>query len=316
MIASQVSLKGKHLLTLADLSKQEIMQLIMDAINLKEMQKKGEHHQYLKGKSLAMIFEKLSTRTRVSFEVGMTQLGGHALFLGRNDLQMGRGETIEDTAKVLSRYVDGIMIRTFKHDTVVKLAANSSVPVINGLTDDYHPCQVLADLMTLYEAKGKLEGKKLAYVGDGNNMAHSLMIGCAKTGVSCSIAAPKGYEPKKSIIELAMKFAEATGAIIEVTNDPFEAASEADAVYTDVWTSMGWEAEQQEREKAFQQFQVNSKLMAHAKKDAIFLHCLPAHRGEEVTAEVIDGPQSVVFDEAENRLHAQKAVLAALIADS
>jgi ornithine carbamoyltransferase len=315
MIASQVGLKGKHFLTLADFTKQEIMQLIMDAIKLKEMQKNGDSHPYLKGKSLAMIFEKSSTRTRVSFEVGMTQLGGHALYLGSNDLQLGRGETIEDTAKVLSRYVDGIMIRTFEHERVVKLAANSSVPVINGLTDDYHPCQVLADLLTLYETKGNLEGKKLAYIGDGNNMAHSLMIGCAKTGVNCSIAAPKGYEPKKAIAEAAMKFAEETGAVIEIMNDPKEAVLGADAVYTDVWTSMGWEDEQQERKAAFRQFQVNGELMSYAKPDAIFLHCLPAHRGEEVTAEVIDGPQSVVFDEAENRLHAQKAVMAALMAD-
>ncbi|WP_144462373.1 ornithine carbamoyltransferase [Siminovitchia fortis] len=315
MTATSVSLKGKHFLTLADFTKDEIMQIILDAIKLKDMQKKGETHHYLKGKTLAMIFEKLSTRTRVSFEVGMFQLGGHALFLGKDDLQMGRGETVEDTAKVLSRFVDGIMIRAYSHESVEQLANNSSVPVINGLTDDYHPCQVLADLMTLYEAKGSLEGKKLAYVGDGNNMAHSLMIGCAKLGVNCSIAAPKGYEPKQAIVKKAQEFANETGAVIEVTNDPKAAANGADAVYTDVWTSMGWEAEQKERLKAFTDFQVNSGLMAEADRKAVFLHCLPAHRGEEVSSDVIDGPQSLVFEEAENRLHVQKALMVALMAD-
>lgn len=315
MTATSVSLKGKHFLTLADFTKDEIMQIILDAIKLKDMQKKGETHHYLKGKTLAMIFEKLSTRTRVSFEVGMFQLGGHALFLGKDDLQMGRGETVEDTAKVLSRFVDGIMIRAYSHESVEQLANNSSVPVINGLTDDYHPCQVLADLMTLYEAKGSLEGKKLAYVGDGNNMAHSLMIGCAKLGVNCSIAAPKGYEPKQAIVKKAQEFANETGAVIEVTNDPKAAANGADAVYTDVWTSMGWEAEQKERLKAFIDFQVNSGLMAEADPKAVFLHCLPAHRGEEVSSDVIDGPQSLVFEEAENRLHVQKALMVALMAD-
>ncbi|RST73026.1 ornithine carbamoyltransferase [Siminovitchia acidinfaciens] len=315
MTATSVSLKGRHLLTLADYTKEEIMKIINDAIKLKDMQKKGVTHHYLKGKSIAMIFEKLSTRTRVSFEVGMIQLGGHALFLGKDDLQMGRGETVEDTAKVLSRFVDGIMIRAYSHDSVVQLANNSSVPVINGLTDDYHPCQVLADLMTLYEAKGSLEGKKLAYVGDGNNMTHSLMIGCAKIGVHCSIAAPKGYEPKQAIVEKAQEIAKETGAKIEITNDPKEAVNGADAVYTDVWTSMGWEEEQQQRLKAFADFQVNSELMAAADQEAVFLHCLPAHRGEEVSAEVIDGPQSLVFDEAENRLHVQKALMVALMAD-
>lgn len=315
MTATSISLKGRHLLTLADFTKEEIMQIIHDAIKLKDMQKKGETHHYLKGKTLAMIFEKLSTRTRVSFEVGMFQLGGHALFLGKNDLQMGRGEKVEDTAKVLSRFVDGIMIRAYSHDAVVELADNSSVPVINGLTDDYHPCQVLADLMTLYETKGSLEGRKLAYVGDGNNMTHSLMIGCAKLGVSCSIASPKGYEPKKSIVEKAQEFAKETGANIVITNDPKEAVKDADAIYTDVWTSMGWEEEQEERLKAFDQFQVNSDLMAEADENSVFLHCLPAHRGEEVSADVIDGPQSLVFEEAENRLHVQKALMVALMAD-
>ncbi|MBS4199100.1 ornithine carbamoyltransferase [Bacillus sp. FJAT-49732] len=307
------SLKGKHLLSLLELSTDEITQLIDVAIGLKKMQKQGEPHHYLKGKTMAMIFEKSSTRTRVSFEVGMNQLGGHALFLSRDDIQLGRGETVPDTAKVLSRYVDGIMIRAYEHTAVEELAANSSVPVINALTDDHHPCQALADLMTLYEVKGTFAGRKLAYVGDGNNVAHSLMIACAKLGVDCSVASPEGYEPKKEITELAMDIAKETGAVIEVLHDPHAAVSGADAVYTDVWTSMGWEEEQEIRLQAFQPYQVNSELMSSAKSDAIFLHCLPAKRGEEVTAEVIDGPQSYVFDEAENRLHVQKALMVALM---
>ncbi|MBS4194125.1 ornithine carbamoyltransferase [Lederbergia citri] len=307
------SLKGKHLLTLSDLSTDEITQLIDVAIGLKKMQKQGEPHPYLKGKTMAMIFEKSSTRTRVSFEVGMNQLGGHALFLSRSDIQLGRGETVQDTAKTLSRYVDGIMIRAYEHKAVEELAANSSVPVINALTDDFHPCQALADLMTLYEVKGTYAGQKLAYVGDGNNVAHSLMIACAKLGVDCSIASPEGYEPKKEITKLAQDIAQETGAAIKVLNDPQAAVSGADAVYTDVWTSMGWEDEQEVRLQAFQPYQVNSQLISFAKNDAIFLHCLPAKRGEEVTAEVIDGPQSYVFDEAENRLHVQKALMVALM---
>lgn len=307
------SLKGKHLLTLSDLSTDEITQLIDVAIGLKKMQKQGEPHQYLKGKTLAMIFEKSSTRTRVSFEVGMNQLGGHALFLSRSDIQLGRGETVQDTAKTLSRYVDGIMIRAYEHKAVEELAANSNVPVINALTDDFHPCQALADLMTLYEVKRTYAGQKLAYVGDGNNVAHSLMIACAQLGVDCSIASPEGYEPKKEITKRAQDIAKETGAAIEVLNDPQAAVSGADAVYTDVWTSMGWEDETEVRLQAFQPYQVNSQLMSFAKNDAIFLHCLPAKRGEEVTAEVIDGPQSYVFDEAENRLHVQKALMVALM---
>lgn len=309
------SLKGKHLLTLADFSTEEIMNILEYAKLLKDKQKQGETHHILKGKTLAMIFEKSSTRTRVSFEVGMHQLGGHALFLSRDDIQIGRGETVEDTAKVLSRYVDGIMIRAYSHESVEELAANSSVPVINGLTDDYHPCQALADLMTLYEAKGTLDGKKLAYVGDGNNVAHSLLIGCAKTGVDCSVAVPEGYEPNPEVVEKAKEIAKQTGAAIVITHDPQEAVAGADAVYTDVWTSMGWEDETAVRLKAFQPYQVNSELMSHADEDAIFLHCLPAKRGEEVTSEVIDGPQSLVFEEAENRLHVQKALMAAFMQD-
>lgn len=308
------SLKGKHLLTLADFSGEEITQIIDAAIELKEKQNNGEQHHYLKGKTLAMIFEKSSTRTRVSFEVGMNQLGGHALFLSRNDIQLGRGETVTDTAKVLSRYVDGIMIRAHEHSAVEELAANSSIPVINALTDDFHPCQALADLMTLYEVKGTFNKKKLAYIGDGNNVAHSLMIACVKLGVDCSIATPEGYEPKAEVIDLCKKVASETGASLVITNDPKKAVHEADAVYTDVWTSMGWEDEQEVRLKAFAPYQVNKELMNFANKDAIFLHCLPAKRGQEVTGEVIDGPQSYVFDEAENRLHVQKALMVALMA--
>ena len=314
MATEVTSLKGKHLLTLSELTTKDIMNIIEDAIKLKEMQKNGEEHHYLKGKTLAMIFEKSSTRTRVSFEVGMHQLGGHALFLSREDIQLGRGETVPDTAKALSRYVDGIMIRAYEHEAVQELADNSDVPVINALTDDHHPCQALADLMTLYEVKGSLKGKKLAYVGDGNNVVHSLVLACAKTGVDCSIAVPEGYEPKKEIIELAKEYAKSTGANIEVTHDPQAAVAGADAVYTDVWTSMGWEDEQEVRLKDFAPYQVNSDLMSHADEEAIFLHCLPAKRGEEVTAEVIDGPQSFVFQEAENRLHVQKAFMVALMA--
>ncbi|WP_396426730.1 ornithine carbamoyltransferase [Lederbergia sp. NSJ-179] len=308
-------LKGRHFLTLADFSSEEIVQLIENAIDLKKMQKQGIAHPYLKGKTLGMIFEKSSTRTRVSFEVGMNQLGGHALFLSRNDIQLGRGETIPDTAKVLSRYVDGIMIRSHEHAGVEELAAHSAVPVINALTDDFHPCQALADLMTLYEVKGDLKGRKLAYIGDGNNMAHSLMIACAKLGVDCAIASPQGYEPKQEIINVATNIAQDTGAVLIITNDPKTAVEKADAVYTDVWTSMGWEEEEEVRLKTFQPYQVNTELMGYADKEAIFLHCLPAKRGQEVTAEVIDGPQSFVFDEVENRLHAQKALMVALMGD-
>ena len=307
----KAKLKGKHFLKLADFSKSELQYLIDQAIQLKEEQKAGKTHRHLEGKT--MIFEKSPTRTRVYFETGMYQLGGHALFLSKDELQMGRGETISDTAKVLSRYVDGIMIRTFGHDIVEELAENSSVPIINGLTDDYHPCQVLADLMTIVEKKGSLEGKKLAYVGDGNNMAHSLLIGSAIMGLNCSVSTPKNDEVKQEIFSIAKEKAKATNAVIEQTNDPIEAIKDADIIYTDVWTSMGFEDEENERLKAFSDFQVNGELIKYAKEDFLFFHCLPAHRGEEVTADVIDGPHSVVFDEAENRLHAQKAILATLL---
>ena len=260
-----------------------------------------------------MIFAKSSTRTRVSFEVGMYQLGGHALNLTTHDIQLGRGETIEDTARVLSRFVDGIMIRTFDQSDVEKLAEYGSIPIINGLTDKYHPCQALADMLTFYEKKQEFEGRKLTFIGDGNNVCHSLMIICAKLGVNFSCACPTGYEPDEDVVANSLEFAKASGAQIIVTQDPVAAIKDADAVYTDVWASMGQESEFEEKSKHFLNYQVNSELMKHAKSDAIFLHCLPAHRGEEVTAEVIDGSQSVVFDEAENRLHAQKAVMALLM---
>lgn len=307
------NLVGKHFLTLADFSKEELMYLVHLALKLKDEQKLGKQHRLLEGKTLAMIFEKSSTRTRVSFESGMYQLGGHALFLSKEELQMGRGETISDTAQVLSRYVDGMMIRTFGHEIVEELAANATVPVINGLTDDYHPCQVLADLVTIYEKKGTFEGLKLAYIGDGNNMAHSLLIGCATMGIDCFVAAPNGYEVKQEILALAEKKAKETGSVIKQTNDPIEAVENADVIYTDVWTSMGFEEESEARLEAFSEFQVNEKLAEHAKDDYLFFHCLPATRGEEVTGDIIDGPHSVVFDEAENRLHAQKAILASII---
>ncbi|WP_435922699.1 ornithine carbamoyltransferase [Paenibacillus sp. DYY-L-2] len=306
-------LRGRDLLELDDYTTEEIQYLIDLAIEIKAKQKNGEVYQPLKGKTIGLIFEKSSTRTRVSFEVGMYQLGGHALFLSKNDIQLGRGETIADTAGVMSRYLDGIMIRTFGHDKVVDLARYASVPVINGLSDLAHPCQVLADYQTIYEHKGTLKGLKLAYIGDGNNMAHSLMIGGAKLGVHVSVASPEGYEPDPQVVASAQKIAEATGAVIEVVRDPKAAVKDADAIYTDVWASMGFEEEQKAREIAFAAYQVDEELAKHAKPDYVFMHCLPAHRGEEVSEGVIDGKHSIIFDQAENRLHAQKALMAALM---
>jgi len=309
----QKNLHGKDLLSLHHLTPEEVMEILKVAGELKEQQKKGIPHPILQGKTLGMIFTKSSTRTRVSFEVGMYQLGGNALFLSSNDIQLGRGETIADTARVLSRYLDGIMIRTFAHSDVEELAEHADIPVINGLTDLLHPCQVLADLQTILEHKGRLKGLKLAYVGDGNNMAHSLMFGSAKVGMDIAVASPQGYQPNPEIVKLAREDAEETGSKVEVLEDPGEAVAGADIVVTDVWASMGQEAEQAQRVKDFAGYQVNSKLVSLAKPDYLFLHCLPAHRGEEVAAVVIDGPHSVIFDEAENRLHAQKAVLALLL---
>ncbi|WP_245850864.1 ornithine carbamoyltransferase [Paenibacillus herberti] len=307
------SLKGRDFLALADYTPQELCYLIDLAIELKRRQKSGEVYHPLKGKTLGMIFEKSSTRTRVSFEVGMYQLGGHALFLSGNELQIGRGEPILDTAQVISRYLDGIMIRTFAHRTVIDLARGATIPVINGLTDSEHPCQVMADYQTALEHKGKLEGLKVAYIGDGNNMAHSLLMGAAKLGMHMSVATPEGYEPDAGIVSQTKAVASETGSQIMVCRDPREAIEGADIVYTDVWASMGQEAEQKERIKAFAAYQVNEELVKHAKSDYLFMHCLPAHRGEEVSEGVIDGKHSIVFDEAENRLHAQKAIMAALM---
>lgn len=303
----------RHLVNLQDYDEREIYDLINLALRLKEEQKKGIPHPILSNKALGMIFSKASTRTRVSFEVGIYQLGGYGLFLNSSDIQLGRGETIEDTAKVLSRYLDGIMIRTYAQEDVEELARYSTIPVINGLTDMFHPCQILADLMTIYESKGKLKGLKLAYVGDGNNVAHSLLIGCTKVGMNISIACPTGYEPHKNVIDWAIGNSKSSGSLVNITSQPKEAVWDADIVYTDVWTSMGQEKESNERLKAFAPYQVNQSLFSLAKPDAIFLHCLPAHRGEEVTSEVIDGPQSLVFEEAENRLHVQKAVMVSLM---
>lgn len=310
------SFKGKDFLTIADFSSEEIYYLLEEALDLKKKQKQGIPTPHLQGKTLGMIFEKSSTRTRISFEVGMLQLGGHAIFLSSKDIQLGRGESISDTAKVMSRYLDGIMIRTFGHEMVEELAEHSDVPVINGLTDLHHPAQTLADLLTILEHKSKLKGIKLCYIGDGNNnVAHSLIEGAAKVGMHVSIASPVGYEPNAEILESAKLVGENQGCEILFTNDPSEAIQNADVVVTDVWASMGQEEEQAERINVFKPFQVNSDLCKGAKDDYIFLHCLPAHRDEEVTAEVIDGSHSVVFDEAENRLHAQKALLKVLMQD-
>lgn len=301
----------KHLLTLESLSTEEIKDILNLADQLKYELKHGIEHHHLKGKTLGMIFEKSSTRTRVSFETGMYQLGGHPLFLSSNDLQIGRGEPVEDTARVLSRMLDGIMIRTFAQAEVDALAEYGSIPVINGLTDYCHPCQVLADLMTIREFKGKLKGLKLAFIGDGNNMANSLIVGCLKCGMSVAIACPKGYEPPKNILE----FADNYPGMFEMTTDPLKAAENADVVYTDVWASMGQEEEKAIREKAFAGIQINAELMEKTNKDCMVLHCLPAHRGEEITADVFEAHADEIFEEAENRLHAQKAVMVRLMAD-
>lgn len=304
----------KHLLRLSDYSADEILQVLSLALNLKKQMKQGVRPPLLAGKVLAMIFTKSSTRTRVSFEAGIYQLGGTGQFLSSTDIQLGRGEPISDTAKVLSRMVDGIMIRTFAQSDVDDLAKFGDIPVINGLTDLLHPCQILADLMTYYENFGSFDGK-LAYIGDGNNVANSLLIGCAKLGLDVSIGCPAGYEPNEDIVALAKSTAQQSGSQVIITNDANEAAKGASAVYTDVWASMGQESDAEEKHKNFTAYQVNSELMSLAQDNSIFLHCLPAHRGEEVMADIIDGKQSVVFDEAENRLHAQKAVMALLMQD-
>ena len=301
----------KHLLTLESLSQEEIKDILNLADKLKYELKHGIEHHHLKGKTLGMIFEKASTRTRVSFETGMYQLGGHPLFLSSNDLQIGRGEPVEDTARVLSRMLDGIMIRTFDQSEVETLAEYGSIPVINGLTDYCHPCQVLADLMTIREFKGKLKGLKMAFIGDGNNMANSIIVGCLKCGMSVAIACPKGYEPPQNILDFASQYE----GMFELTSDPLKAAEGADVVYTDVWASMGQEEEKAIREKAFAGIQVNKELMSKTNAECMVLHCLPAHRGEEITADVFEEHADEIFEEAENRLHAQKAVMVRLMAD-
>ena len=300
----------KHLLKLMDLSEKEIIEILNLADQLKYEKKNGIEHHILKGKTLGLIFEKSSTRTRVSFEVGMYDLGGTALFLSSRDLQIGRGEPVQDTARVLSRYLDGIMIRTFAQSEVEDLAKYGSIPIINGLTDYCHPCQVLADLMTIREHKGVLKGKKLCYIGDGNNMTNSLIVGGIKMGMEVAVACPKGYEPDAEL----MKWAAENGKVT-CTESVLEAAKDADALYTDVWASMGQEAEAEERKKIFKGYQINSDVMAVAHADAMVMHCLPAHRGEEITDEVLEAHADEIFDEAENRLHAQKAVLVKCMLD-
>ena len=304
-------LKGRDMLSIHDLSVDEVQEILALAHELKVKQKAGIEHHLLKGKTLGMIFEKSSTRTRVSFEVGMYQLGGQALFLSNRDLQLGRGEPIKDTARVLSRYLDGIMIRTYGHDRVEELAKYADIPVINALTDLLHPCQVLTDLLTIQEHKGKnLKGLKMAYVGDGNNMTNSYMYGCAKAGMTFVAATPKDYQPDATVTRQAKEDAKLTGASIELVTDPVEAVKDADIVVTDTWASMGQEAEHDARKKIFAPYQVNKELMAHADKRAIVMHCLPAYRGEEITEEVLEANAHVIFDEAENRLHTQKAIMA------
>ena len=299
----------RHFLTLLDITTDEARALLARAAELKRMQKSGEPHPTLAGKTLGMIFDKASTRTRVSFEVGMFQLGGHALFLQAGATQLGRGEPIEDSARVLSRMVDLIMIRTFGHTTLQRFAEYSSVPVINALTDATHPCQILADVFTYTEQRGDIAGRTVAWIGDGNNMAHSWINGAVAFGYHLNLACPAGYMPDDRLLDAAR----ALGAEIHLTDQPLEAAAGADLVTTDVWASMGQEQEQAEREQAFAGFSVDARLMAEARPEALFMHCLPAHRGEEVAADVIDGPQSVVWDEAENRLHVQKALMEFLL---
>lgn len=303
----------KNLLKMDDLSKDEILDILNLADQLKYEQKHGIEHPHLKGQSLGMIFEKASTRTRVSFEVGMYQLGGNSLFLTDRDLQIGRGEPMEDTARTLSRFIQGIMIRTFSHEKAEKLAKYSSIPIINGLTDTEHPCQVLADLMTIRENKNILEGLKVAFIGDGNNMANSLMIGCLKIGMNFAIASPKNYTVSEEYLSRAKELAEKERVNFTVTTSPSEAAKDADVLITDVWTSMGHEEETAERAKAFEGFQINKELLEVADKNVMVLHCLPAHRGEEITTEVLEEYADSIFDESENRLHAQKAVLVKLM---
>ena len=309
-------LKGRDLLSIHDLSVEEVEAILALAEELKAMQKAGIEHRVLAGKTLGMIFEKSSTRTRVSFETGMFQLGGQALFLSNRDLQIGRGEPIKDTARVLSRYLDGVMIRTFEHEKAEEFAKYADIPVINALTDLLHPCQALTDLLTIREHKGKnLKGLKMVYVGDGNNMTHSLMYAAAKTGMNFVAATPADYAPDEGVTQRAKEDAKETGASIALVTDPFAAAKDADILVTDTWASMGQEAEHEERKKIFAPYQINGDLLAAADKRAIVMHCLPAYRGEEITDDIMEAFSDVIFDEAENRLHTQKAIMALLMAD-
>ena len=313
MSATIESLKGRSFTRVADWSRDELLSVLDLADDLKQRQASREEHHLLPGRTLAMIFQKPSTRTRVSFEVGMTQLGGHALYLAAGDLQLGRGETLKDTATVLSRYLDAIMIRTFAQDDVEELARHATIPVINGLTDASHPCQALADVMTIRERLGRLEGVTIAYLGDGNNVCASLMVAAAKLGANFRAATPKGYEPSAEAVEIARQAAAETSATIELLDDPRQAAYGADVLYTDVWTSMGQEEERERRLRDLAGFGIDDELVRLAGENAIVLHCLPAHYGEEIAEDVLYGPQSAVWDQAENRLHAQKALMALVI---
>ena len=310
-----MALKHKDLISIHDLEIGEVALILDVAAKLKRKQKKGEPHQYLKGKSLAMLFSKASTRTRTSFEVGFYQLGGHPIYLSDDASQIGRGEPVKDTARVLSRFVDGIMIRTFSHESVIELAKYASIPVINGLTDLLHPCQALTDIFTIQEKMKVLKGRKMVYVGDGNNMAHSLMYACAKVGMNMVCACPKGYQPDPHVLAEAQEDAAHAGCTITVEEDVMKAVKGADVLYTDTWASMGQEEEHDARKKILAPYQINAELLAAARPEALVMHCLPAYRGEEITDDVIEGPQSVVFDQAENRLHVQKAIMALLMSD-
>jgi len=313
MVAMLEELKGRHFTRVADWSRPDLERVLDLADELKELQRRREEHHLLPGRTLGMIFQKPSTRTRVSFEVGIAQLGGSGLYLSASDLQLGRGETLKDTATVLSRYLDAIMIRTFEQDDVEELARHASIPVINGLTDSSHPCQALADVLTIRERFGRLEGVTVVYLGDGNNVCASLMVASAKLGVNFRAATPKGYEPASEPVEIAREAAGESGATIELLEDPREATRGADVLYTDVWTSMGQEEERERRLQDLDGYGIDGELVRLAREDAIVLHCLPAHYGEEITEDVLYGPQSAVWDQAENRLHAQKALMALVI---
>ncbi len=303
----------RHFITLADYSKKELMAFLHRGLELKALCKAGKPVTPLSGKILGLLFEKPSLRTRVTFEVGMRQLGGHSLYMAASDVQLGMRESVADVARNLDRFLDGVVLRTFRHDVVEEFARWCSIPVINGLTDLLHPCQILSDLLTVLEKKNRIEGVRLAYVGDGNNVANSWLLGASLMGMHLAVACPKGYEPDATVIRRARRLARSSGAQISVLNDPREAVKKAEIIYTDVWTSMGKEREAAKRRIHFQGFQVNEQLIARADPDVLVMHCLPAHRGEEITDEVLDGPHSIVFDQAENRLHAQKAILEALL---